>query len=112
MTLFLYNFPPQPCSRLWDYLITNNIFSIIKLIVPLLDVFKQKLLLTSDIVDFMDIFNAMTSNTSDLTDPASPYYLNLTEIVKKANLVKLDKKMISKYAKLYLEDCEPDNQYA
>jgi len=59
LTLFLYNFPPKICSRLWDYFITNDVFSLIKLMIPILDVFKHRFM-AKDACSFMECFTELT----------------------------------------------------
>lgn len=80
LTLFLYNFPVRICSRLWDYLITNDIFSLVKLMVPILDIFKKKFM-EKDACFFFRNFASLTHNEQELMDPKSEYYFNLTEII-------------------------------
>lgn len=42
LTMFLYNFPVKICARFWDYIIANDIFAMISLFVPIMDVLKNE----------------------------------------------------------------------
>lgn len=41
MTLYLYNFPVNICLRIWDFFISEGIFGLISIIVPILRVFEK-----------------------------------------------------------------------
>lgn len=111
LTLFLYSFPVQICSRFWDYIITNDIFSIVKLIIPILDVFKT-VFMKSDACMLMELFTSLAQNEYNLTNPQSPFYINITDIVKKADSIKISKKVIANYAREYLTTHDQHNEYA
>lgn len=112
LTLFLYNFPVKICSRFWDYLLTNDIFSLIKLFIPILDIFKKEFMSHDDACSFMECFTVLCQDEAKLTDPQSEFYLNINEIVKKADSYKIEKKTIAKYACQYLKYHESNNEYA
>jgi len=44
MTVFLYSFPTKICKRIWDFFICEGIFSMIKLIIPIVNVFLDEFL--------------------------------------------------------------------
>ncbi|KAL4502978.1 hypothetical protein ABPG72_014207 [Tetrahymena utriculariae] len=112
LTLFLYNFPVKICSRFWDYIITNDIFAIIKLFIPLLNVFKKEFMSHEDPSSFMECFNQLTQDEQKLTDPQSEFYLKINDLVKKADSYRIEKKTIAKYATKYLYCYESNNEYA
>jgi len=59
LTFFLYNFPVKLCSRFWDFLITSDIFSLVRLTVAILDVFKNRFM-EGDATTFMECFSQLT----------------------------------------------------
>ncbi|EAS04528.2 rab-GTPase-TBC domain protein (macronuclear) [Tetrahymena thermophila SB210] len=112
LTLFLYNFPVKICSRFWDYIITNDIFSIIKLFIPLLNIFKKEFMSHEDPCSFMECFTQLTQDEEKLTNPQSEFYLKINDLVKKADSYRIEKKTIAKYAIKYLNCYERNNEYA
>ncbi|KAL4455494.1 hypothetical protein ABPG74_012646 [Tetrahymena malaccensis] len=112
LTLFLYNFPVKICSRFWDYIITNDIFAIIKLFIPLLNVFKKEFMSHEDPCSFMECFTLLTQDEEKLTNPQSEFYLKINDLVKKADSYRIEKKTIAKYAIKYLNYYERNNEYA
>lgn len=41
MTLFLYSFPVEICIRIWDFILLEGIFGLVKLIIPIIKVFEK-----------------------------------------------------------------------
>ncbi len=39
MTVFLYSFPVNICTRIWDFFLLEGIFGLVKIVVPILKVF-------------------------------------------------------------------------
>lgn len=59
MTLFLYSFPQMICARFWDYMITSDIFGIVRLIDGLLFSFKPHFM-KGDSFEFLETFSQIT----------------------------------------------------
>ena len=41
MTLYLYSFPLEFCLRLWDFILLDGIFGIVKIFLPILNIFLK-----------------------------------------------------------------------
>lgn len=41
MTFFLYSFPLDICIRLWDFFLLEGIFGLVKLLLPILNIFMK-----------------------------------------------------------------------
>jgi len=44
LSLFLYNFPIKIVRRIWDFFLTEGIFAMAYIVVPILKVFEQEFL--------------------------------------------------------------------
>lgn len=57
----------------------------------------------------MESFNDLTKDVERLTNPKSPIYINIAEIVRIADKNKLGKKVIQKHARQYLKTVDKNN---
>lgn len=119
LTLFLYSLPASQVTRVWDYMISEDIFALIKLSLGLLK-YYEKLILKLDVVGFNDLMklvkadksNKKVALTSDEeTDLTGFTELNMDMVIHHAKKIKLAKSSIAQMTKKFLENRGSSNIY-
>lgn len=52
MTLFLYNFPIKICERIWDYMLSEGLFGLVSLVVPIMKIFEKEFYIINEVEVF------------------------------------------------------------
>ena len=58
MTLYLYSFPVEICIRIWDFILLEGIFGLVKLIIPIIKVFEKDFM-SMDGLDVIILFQIL-----------------------------------------------------
>ena len=121
LTVFLYSLPANKVVRIWDYIISEELFSVLKVAVGLLKMYEKELL-KSDIMGVNDLFRFLQTEKA-IRDPKvnqdeSSFIFSAKEIeidvlIKTAKKISLTKMQISQYCKQFIEKSakQPGHEY-
>eukprot|EP00825_Cyclidium_porcatum_P036497 TRINITY_DN386_c0_g1_i6.p1 TRINITY_DN386_c0_g1~~TRINITY_DN386_c0_g1_i6.p1 ORF type:complete len:295 (-),score=36.88 TRINITY_DN386_c0_g1_i6:8-892(-) len=102
LTQYLYSFPYEVVVRIWDYVISSNIFSCVSIALAILQYYERQLkdMELTQIVLFLQDFR---SNEKVILDKTSEYHLDINRLFSLAKSFGISKDYVNNCAKEYLK---------
>ncbi|KRX05358.1 Rab-GTPase-TBC domain [Pseudocohnilembus persalinus] len=103
LSLFVSNFPLEFSVRAWDYLVSTDIFAIIKISIAFLKINEQKLLDMPEISEVSDFFSNIQEDQDMFIDKNSQNYFDIDNLLKEAQNVTIQPSYIRTCTKEYTD---------
>lgn len=91
LTSFLYSFPLDVCARLWDFIISSGIQSLISLSLAITEQYQEKLM-NLDFAELSLFFSDLKDSNYRMKDEESEIFLDLEKIFCEAKKIKITRK--------------------
>lgn len=109
LTLFLYSLPAAQVVRIWDYMISEDIFALVKISLSILKSL-EKVLLKLDLAGFNELLKKLNNEKQEYANVSSKNVdldglkeIDMDVIISHAKKIKITKAEITQYTKNFLE---------